>query len=69
LNGKWAALQVAVLRIVFDRDRRSVATDPLHAQVSAFLDMSRAEGLDTPVASLTLNNSAVTGNSQHRPAS
>ncbi|MGO9873434.1 MAG: DUF3375 family protein [Acidimicrobiia bacterium] len=46
LNGKWAAVQVAVLRIVFDQDRRSIPTNQLHAQVDALLDTLRAEGLD-----------------------
>lgn len=49
LNGKWASVQVAVLRVVFDRDRRSIPTDHLHAQVGALLDMFRAEGFDTPM--------------------
>jgi hypothetical protein len=48
LNGKWASVQVAVLRIVFDRDRRSIPTDHLHAQVGALLDLFRAEGFETP---------------------
>lgn len=48
LNGKWAAIQVAVLRIAFDRDRRSILTDHLHAHVGALLEMFRAEGFDTP---------------------
>lgn len=48
LNGKWAPVQVAVLRIVFDRDRRSIPTDHLHAQVGALLGLFRAEGFDSP---------------------
>lgn len=48
LNGKWAPVQVAVLRVAFDRDRRSNPTDHLHARVGALLDMFRAEGFDTP---------------------
>jgi Protein of unknown function (DUF3375) len=48
LNGKWAPVQVAVLRVAFDRDRRSIPTDHLHAQVGALLDMFRAEGFEAP---------------------
>lgn len=51
LSAKWAPVQVSVFRVVFDRDRRSIATDHLHAQVSALLDVFRAEGFDTPTGS------------------
>lgn len=48
LGSKWAPIQVAILRITFDRDRRSVPTDQLHSQVNAFLDTFRADGFDAP---------------------
>ena len=48
LGGKWAAVQVAVLRLVFDRDRRSLLTDQLHAHIEAILAILQAEGVDVP---------------------
>jgi hypothetical protein len=48
LNGKWAPLQVSVLRLVFDRDRRGVPTDRFHADVDEILAILRGEGIDTP---------------------
>lgn len=48
LNGRWAPVQVAVLRLAFDRDRRSVPTDRLHADVDEILAILRGVGVDTP---------------------
>lgn len=48
LNGKWAPVQIAVLRMLFDRDRRSIPTDQLHAHVDARLETLRADGYDVP---------------------
>jgi len=48
LGGKWASVQVAVLRLVFDRDRRSLPTDLLHAHVETILTILRTEGVDAP---------------------
>jgi hypothetical protein len=51
LNGKWAPVQVAVLRLIFDRDRRSIPTDHFHAHVDTILGILQAEGVDTPTGS------------------
>jgi hypothetical protein len=48
LGGRWAAVQVAVLRLVFDRDRSSLPTDHLHAHVETIVAMLRGEGVDVP---------------------
>lgn len=48
LNGKWAPVQVTVLRLVFDRDRRSVPTDRFHADVDEILAILRGEGVVAP---------------------
>lgn len=48
LSGKWAAVQVSVLRLVFDRDRRSISTDRFHADLDEILAILRGEGVETP---------------------
>lgn len=48
LNGKWALVQVCVLRLVFDRDRRSVPTERFHADVNEILAILREVGVETP---------------------
>lgn len=48
LNGKWAPLQVTVLQLVFDRERRSVPTDRFHADVDEILAILRGEGVEAP---------------------
>ncbi|MCU1461187.1 MAG: hypothetical protein JWO37_1262 [Acidimicrobiales bacterium] len=48
LNGKWAPVQVSVLRLAFDRDRRSIPTDRFHADVDEILAILRGVGVETP---------------------
>jgi uncharacterized small protein (DUF1192 family) len=48
LRGTWAAVQVAVLRMAFDRDRRSLPTDQLHAHIETILAILGAEGVEVP---------------------
>lgn len=48
LSGKWAAVQVSVLRLVFDRHRRSVSTERFHADVDEILAILRSEGVEVP---------------------
>jgi hypothetical protein len=52
LNGKWAPVQLSVLRLVFDRDRRSVPTDRFHADVVEILAILRGEGVVAPNSSI-----------------
>ncbi|HTO00271.1 MAG TPA: DUF3375 family protein, partial [Microthrixaceae bacterium] len=48
LHGKYAAVRVAVLRALFDSERRSIPTDILHVRVGALVDTFRENGIDTP---------------------
>ncbi len=48
LHGKYAAVRVAVLRGLFDTERRSIPTDILHVRVGALVDTFRENGIDTP---------------------
>lgn len=51
LHGKYAAVQVAVLRALFDSERRSIPTEQLHVRVGALIDTFRENGIDTPAGS------------------
>lgn len=51
LHGKYAAVQVAALRALFDSERRSIPTDQLHVRVGALVDTYRENGIDAPVGS------------------
>jgi hypothetical protein len=51
LHGKYAAVRVAVLRALFDSERRSIPTDLLHVRVGALIDTFRENGIDTPEGS------------------
>lgn len=48
LHGKYAAVRVAVLRSLFDSERRSIPTEILHVRVGALIDTYRSQGIDTP---------------------
>jgi hypothetical protein len=48
LHGTYAAVQVAVLRTVFDSDRRSVTTEHLHVHVGALLEAFAETGVKVP---------------------
>ena len=48
LDRKWAGLVLAVFRVAFTRDQRSVPAERLHAQVESYLDELRAVGEETP---------------------
>jgi hypothetical protein len=48
LDRKWAPLVLAVFKIVFTRDQRSIAAERLHTQVDTFLDELRSIGETTP---------------------
>jgi hypothetical protein len=48
LDRKWAPFVLAVFKASFSRDRRSVQTDRLHAQVDAYLADLRSAGVDVP---------------------
>ena len=48
LRSKWAPVQVTVLRLVYDQERRSIPTDRLHADVDALLSILRSEGEQVP---------------------
>jgi hypothetical protein len=50
LDRKWAPLVLAVFRVCFTRDQRSVAAERLHAQVDSYLDELRSVGEETPPA-------------------
>jgi uncharacterized protein DUF3375 len=45
---KWAPLVLAVFRVCFTRDQRSVAAERMHAQVDTYLDELRSVGEETP---------------------
>jgi Protein of unknown function (DUF3375) len=46
LRGKWAALQIAVFRCSFSRERRTVPADLLHVQVESYLTELGREGFE-----------------------
>lgn len=48
LRGNRSAVQVTVLKIVFDHDRRNIPTDQLHARVEALIGTLRAHGHPVP---------------------
>jgi hypothetical protein len=48
LDRKWAPFVLAVFKLSFSRDRRSVQADRLHAQVDAYLADLRTIGSDVP---------------------
>ncbi len=48
LHGKYASVRVAVLRSLFDSERRAIPTDLLHVRVGALIDTFRENGIDTP---------------------
>jgi hypothetical protein len=48
LDGKWAAIRIALFRCCFSRDRRSVHADRLHVQVDTCLGELQREGNDVP---------------------
>jgi len=48
LDRKWAPFVLAVFKLSFSRDRRSVQADRLHAQVDAYLGDLRSIGSDVP---------------------
>lgn len=48
LDGKWAALRVALFRCSFSRDRRSVQADRLHVQVDTYLGELQRDGTEIP---------------------
>ncbi|PXA67257.1 DUF3375 domain-containing protein [Cryobacterium arcticum] len=48
LDRKWAPFVLAVFKLSFSRDRRSVQADRLHAQVDAYLADLRSIGSDVP---------------------
>lgn len=48
LDRKWAALVLAVFRVAFTRDQRSVPAERLHAQVESYLEELRTVGEETP---------------------
>lgn len=51
LRGTWAPVRVAILKIVFDQDRRSIPTEQLHARVGALVGSLRASGKEMPTGS------------------
>src|SRR5690242_8228531 len=50
LDRKWAPHVLAVFRVCFTRDQRSLAAERMHAQVDAYLDELRSAGEETPPA-------------------
>lgn len=48
LRSKWAPVQVSVLRLAFDHDRRSIPTERFHADVEEMMAILREEQVDVP---------------------